>query len=498
MQPATFWTNVSSLAVCQRCPILFGYNYHLGEPVWFIGIKGSNNPYGSMFHKNIARVFFEAASDPRNPLHTEIPAAVSGGEAALEEFVRTRIFLPFLEEHSGEYGSGQLMAAARGVVVWVKAMADFFAEIPSLKRNINTIFLAPEQKLKAYYNFPGEGRLAIVGCYDALLFNPDKAEARLFEFKGYAKSNLTVPLSQSLMYAWLVNKYSGIVPSVEVIYLDEEDRKPDIFDPKSVSRMIRSGLPGLFQAAFNTITLRRMPEIVKDKKLCSVCKFRKTCASDWAGGFGKRKGASMLNVLVFFLLSLMITTQMFFLSHTSSETMAAHSEAMQRRFAFERYLYEALNLNDKGIKKLTVKTPTLNGFDENTVTIMSQDASGDLFPITITRYPFASYDIDSGRKVATFTDGATANAVTYDLNCTLSFDSTAIDTDSTSSSSWRKKYTGDNLPNMIFPAMGSDYYLVRIYEPSAPTIRKRLMYQVLVKKNGTNTPEIKSFQEVWY
>ena len=100
--------------------------------------------------------------------------------------------------------------------------------------------------------------------------------------------------------------------------------------------------------------------------------------------------------------------------------------------------------------------------------------------------------------ILTLAERSQPSPTTYDLNCTLSFDSTAIDTDSTSSSSWRKKYTGDNLPNMIFPAMGSDYYLVRIYEPSAPTIRKRLMYQVLVKKNGTNTPEIKSFQEVWY
>ena len=101
--PSTFWTTVSDLAVCQRCPVLFGYHYHMGKTVWHIGIKGSGNPYGSVFHKNIAQVFFEAASDPRSPLHSEITSAVSGGEAPLEEFVRTRIFMPFMEKHSGEY-----------------------------------------------------------------------------------------------------------------------------------------------------------------------------------------------------------------------------------------------------------------------------------------------------------------------------------------------------------------------------------------------------------
>ena len=375
-------------------------------------------------------------------------------------------------------------------------MADFFAEIPSLKktpsRSMSAVFIEPEQKLRAGYSFPGEGRLAVAGCYDALLFNPDKAEARLFEFKGYAKSDLAVPLSQSLMYAWLVWKSSGIVPSVEVIYLDEKDREPCVFDTPSVKGMMRSGLPGLFYAAFNTITLRRLPEIVKDKKLCSVCKFRGKCDSDWEGRFGKRKGASMLNVLVFFMLSLMVTANMFFFSHTSSETMAVRSEAMQKRFAFERYLFEALNHNPDGIKNKSVKALTLNGIDEKSVTITSYDASGDPYPVTITRHPFANDDSD-GRLVSTIAGGVTANALLYDLNYTVSFDK-AIDL---GSSAW-KNQSGQNVHKLIFPAVGNNYFLVRIYEPSASANKKRLMYQLLVEKNGSGTPKIKSFQEVWY
>ena len=289
-----YHVNVSDLAICQRCPVLFGYKIHMGKNgIWIIGIKGKGHAYGSMFHKNISQVFFSAASNHNHPLHSEIAAAVSQGTTALEDFIRERIFMPFLEKYSVNYTSEQIIAAANGVSVWVKAMAEFFAEIPSLKinpaRNMSTIFIQPEQKLKACYNVPGEGRLMITGRYDALLFNPDKAEARLFEFKGYEKSDLVVPLSQSLMYAWLIEKFSGIVPSVEVIYLDEESRKPDVFDSSTVRAMIIAGLPGLFSAAFHTITLRNMPQIVKDAELCRVCPFNGgRCDSDWAGKFGKK------------------------------------------------------------------------------------------------------------------------------------------------------------------------------------------------------------------
>ena len=127
------YTTVSDLAVCQRCPALFGYKVHRHEKdAWLQGIKGRGDYYGSMFHKNIARVFFEAAADPFNPLHAALARAISGGRAELEEFVRENIFMPFVEKYSGRYTSGQIMAAAEGVRVWVKAMHEFFMEIPSL------------------------------------------------------------------------------------------------------------------------------------------------------------------------------------------------------------------------------------------------------------------------------------------------------------------------------------------------------------------------------
>ena len=283
--PKKFYITVSNAALCQRCPALLAYKIHKGEKdAWKVGINGNGHYYGTLFHKNIAQVFFEAAADPSRRLHGKIARSLSGGKAELEAMIREDIFMPFLERHSEECTSGQIIAMANGISVWVRAMSEFFEAIPSLmskpEENMRTVFIPPEQNLRAYYDCP-EGRLIVAGKYDALLFNPDRAEARLFEFKGYNKSDVTVPLSQSLIYAWLLFKHTGIVPSVEIIYLDDEGKEPEIFGASCVSDMISAGLPGLFRAAFGVISLERLPEIVRDKNLCVQCPFRKTCGNDW-------------------------------------------------------------------------------------------------------------------------------------------------------------------------------------------------------------------------
>lgn len=279
----TCYISVSNAALCQKCPALLAYTIHKGlREAWKVGINGSGYYYGSLFHKNIARKFFDAAANPSASLHAEIAEAVSGG--SLEAMIRGNIFMPFLDAHAKECTSGQIMAMAGGITVWARAMSEFFAAIPSLSANtheaMRAVFIPPEKKLQAFYDCP-EGRLIITGCYDALLFNPDRGEARLFEFKGYTKSDVAVPLSQSLIYSWLVAKYTGIIPSVEIIYLDDAGREPEIFGSSSVRDMICAGLPGLFRAAYGVISLKRLPEILRDEKLCSQCPCSKSCADDW-------------------------------------------------------------------------------------------------------------------------------------------------------------------------------------------------------------------------
>lgn len=378
----TCYTIVSDLALCQRCPALFAYKLHCKEKdAWKVGIKGGGFPYGTIFHENIARVFFEAAAHSRNRLHAKIVQAVSGGISGLEAVVRKNIFIPFVSRYAGRFSSGQLMAMAKGVNVWVRAMAEFFRSIPSLvsnpEGNMDTVFIEPEQKLQAGYDLDG-GRLVITGCYDALMFNPDKAEARLFEFKGYRKSDITVPLSQSLIYSWLIERRTGIVPSVEIIYLDEEDKVPDVFDSQSVRGMIGAGLPDLFRSAFDIISLRRRPEILRDNNLCSVCKFNGTCRKDYDNVFRRRRrGSSMVSVMVFFMAAVVITAQVYFFTTLSLEDGIEEREIMTRRIKLEQLIASA----DMELRKtdLTNDTDTIkyaNNFYD--ATSMSNKLSHDI------------------------------------------------------------------------------------------------------------------------
>ena len=498
------YANVSDLAVCQRCPALFGYKVHCQEKnAWLEGIKGKSSCYyGSMFHKNIAQVFFMAAADSRNPLHAGLGRAVAEGREALEEFIRENIFMPFVEEYSDKYTPGQIMAAAEGVRVWVNAMHEFFREIPSLMRNplrnMHTVFPAPEQKLQSYYDFRGEGRLVVTGRYDALMFNPDRSEARLFEFKGYSKSDAVVPLSQSVMYAWLIERFSGIVPSVEIIYLDEENRKPDVFSQASVRSMITSGLPGLFYTAFNTIRLRRLPAMVKDKDFCGECRFRNDCITDWEDKFqnkksnkSKKKGASIINVIVFMAAAVMMITHVFFFSALSSENRKLQAETLQQRFRFDRALNDAIEIIGDDNLTMNEISPDVNKYTDFRDKTRIYHQLYDDIDVYMSIYDL-KYKLD----------GFTSNISGYVKAIKL------VDDYSTSENA------DAIIPFRMFSPMvseaGKRYFLVRvcgtedIYKDRLKSDNKReMMYQVLVCRyttppSGHKRVEVLSFQEVWY
>ena len=434
--PLTYYTTVSDLALCQRCPALLTYKLHYGEKdAWKVGIRGGGFPYGSMFHENIARVFFEAAAHPRNILHAKIAGAVSGGVSRLEALVREDIFMPFVSRYAGGLTAGQLMAMAGGVGVWVRAMAEFFRSIPSLMHypegNMHTVFIEPEQKLRGRYDLEG-GRLMITGCYDALMFNPDRAEARLFEFKGYRKSDITVPLSQSLIYSWLIERLTGVVPSVEIIYLDENDKAPDVFDSQSVRGMIDAGLPDLFRSAFDVISRRRRPEILRDNNLCSVCRFRETCRNDYDNAFmRRRRGSSMVSVLVFFMMAVVITAQVYFFTTLSLEDGIEEREILTKRIMLE-------SLIDSADKELGKSTLT----DTNTTKSYGSNGKKNFYELTVLENPTTgshkfSMDTPSGYHVRVF-------------NLNYSFDSNNFD------SIDKAPDTGTDMSKRIFSAISPD------------------------------------------
>lgn len=457
----TCYTTVSDLALCQRCPALLTYKTHYGAKfAWSVGIKGGGSPYGSMFHENIARVFFEAAAHPQSVLHAGIVRGVCGGRFALEEFVRTRIFLPYVSRYSESLTSGQITAMARGVSVWVRAMSEFFRDIPSLRRdpegNMHTVFIEPEQKLQGCYKFDG-GRLMITGCYDALMFNPDRAEARLFEFKGYRKSDITVPLSQSLIYSWLIWKRSGILPSVEIIYLDEENKAPDVFDSQSVKEMIKSGLPELFKSAFDVISLRRRPEFLRNRNLCSECHFSAACSKDYDNVFRrKRQASSMISVLVFFMMAIMITAQVYFFTTLSLEGSIDEREIMGTRIRLEHLIDEGKNVLSSSIP--AAPATYSNFYDGTRLSGYPKIIGNDYVSIHTLSYDFVEGDLNVPMHERIF-----------------------------SSMPPIRNDSGDILQS---------FYLIRAYTKTSSG--RNLMHQVLVRIDRGSKPETLTYQEVWY
>ena len=477
------YATVSDLALCQRCPALFAYKIHRREKsAWRVGIKGGGEAYGSVFHKEISEKFFHAASNPKSSLYDEINFAASEGADSLERFVREKIFLPFVETKGKFFTTAQILAMARAVRVWIRGMLIFF-------ENSRPVFLKPEGKLEGTCNFQ-DSKLIITGRYDALIFNPERLEARLFEFKGFKKSDITVPLSQSLIYAWLLQKSSGIIPSIEIIYLDDEKR-PDIFDFNVVRDMIISGLPGLFRSALDIILLRRLPEIMNDKNLCGCCKFKDTCKEDMKKIFDskfklktKRRGASLLSLMVFFMAAIIITSQVFFFSNISSQAVKEDRDIQSARMQLASVVEDLKILLQKG-QKYTEDTYSPNGTPKQRNWGISFFKSNDIqvdcdIFYDATRAALPTKTNIAGINPPIYFDGIhdTFSMDVHDLNYNYK------------ASTWVEKPVNEK----IFPAM-QDHYLIRVSKlmPAG----NRFMVQVLVKSTD-KVFKTKTYEEIWY
>ena len=281
--------SATDLALCQRCPRLLAYKSEGKRNAWKVGIEGSGEKYGSLFHKHIAGAFFDAAADPQSPLRGEIRAVLSGTHAGgapirerLEELIRTRFFLPFLDRYAPKLDTGRVLSMARGTSIWAGCMADFLAGVPFDRLDpdeaMDRVFLRPERTLQATY-ISSDGRvLTLSGRYDALLFNPDSCEATLFEFKGYRCSDPSVALSQTLIYAWLIRNATGILPAVQVVYLEEN--RPGVFPSSEVESMM-SALPSLFDVVLDVLERRLPLPVAVNSELCLQCPWNGDCAGDW-------------------------------------------------------------------------------------------------------------------------------------------------------------------------------------------------------------------------
>ena len=182
----------------------------------------------------------------------------------------------------------------------------------------------------------------------------------------------------------------------------------------------------------------------------------------------KRRGASLVNVCVFFLAATMITAQVFFFSTTTSETLAEEAKSVERRFSMGQKLQLAFT-----------------ALQSNAIT--SDAVSPD---------KISFYRVDGFKPFYTAAS-AWSNDVQqiyiYNLNYTLGERNYATTNDTVG-------WDSVKIPHQIFPPMGAGYFLVRVLS-EGQGLGKKLMYQVLVHRDTSTIPyTIKplTFQEVWY
>ncbi|MDR1379413.1 MAG: PD-(D/E)XK nuclease family protein [Synergistaceae bacterium] len=278
----------TELHLCQRCPRLLAYLKNGRQNAWAVGIRGSNISYGKLFHKAITGAFHASAASPDSPQRAALAEVFQDASSdlnlkeRLEKMVRTYYFNPFLANNSAKLLDKQIMALAKATDLWVGYLANFLSCIPSLfaspEKCMGKVFHQPEKTLYATYLYPDGQTLLVSGRYDGLLFNPDATETVLFEFKCFESSDVTVELSQTLVYAWLVFVATSIVPSIKLIYL--EDEAPIDVVASDVKTMMNN-LPPLFRVTRQVLEKRLPLPVAADSFLCRDCPYDAQCDKDW-------------------------------------------------------------------------------------------------------------------------------------------------------------------------------------------------------------------------
>ena len=197
----------------------------------------------------------------------------------------------------------------------------------------------------------------------------------------------------------------------------------------------------------------------------------------------KRRGASLLSVMVFLLFAVMITAQVFFFAKSSVDSVAEQREIMMYRMNLDSLIKEP----ETFIKNFTAVRVSANYSNFHSLTAIFNDNSlgnewktdGKTDP-----YHIVVYDLD------------------YDFNASSFVRQDYID-----------NYGNSDADKKVFAAMPSDkdpdtnnimarYYLIRAWvELPSNYYGRKLMYQVLVKRDETVSPrklKTLSFQEVWF
>lgn len=279
---------VSDIHLCQHCPRLLAYS-RIGKKTAFIGYKGTGNLPGTLFHTFASRVQkgIVRKGPGREALINALNQDPKKKSTCLHEAIKQEYLIPFLTEHGKRLSFENIEAFASACEQWISYLDDFISPHLSSSTDpnllIDSIFHSSEHLMRLQYIFTDKEILQISGKPDALLFDPETNEPVVLEYKGRKESDPMQDLAQTSLYARLVFESVGIIPRVDILYLEEET--PLVRYPVPTILTLIDNHPSLFSLARNCVTREKLLPKCSDQTLCKTCPFMKTCDLDFGEFF---------------------------------------------------------------------------------------------------------------------------------------------------------------------------------------------------------------------
>jgi len=275
---------VTNLHLCQHCPRLFAYSLEGKKYAWMVGNHGTGKLKGRLFHEfakntlNDLRKNLDTNADLINALKQDKKTC----KIFFNEVIKNQYLIPFFTQNLNTLSPDNITAFAHATEIWLSYLFQYiepYLESCTPKALIDMILHNVEIQIASEYLFPDGYCLKIVGKPDSLLFDPGYKEAVIVEYKGRKESDATQDLAQTSLYAWLLKQSTGICPRVEILYL-EEDVPLARYTADSIEQVIKNH-PSLFSLARQIIQKELPIPKTSDRNLCTICRFKNTCDTDF-------------------------------------------------------------------------------------------------------------------------------------------------------------------------------------------------------------------------
>jgi S-DNA-T family DNA segregation ATPase FtsK/SpoIIIE len=300
--------NVSEIHLCQRCPRLLAYHLAGKKQVWRIGLVASETFPGKFFHDKIVLQLHKKLSSP----NTRLFKAVNGICQTMEdnfhsrflETMETHFFLNFLNTHSQQLETANLLQIGKAFEKWCAFLSEFLQPIIlklGTQFSLSEIFYPPEQLISQTYTSHSGKQLTVNGRYDAILFDSIKKKLVILECKGRDMDRPDEDMTQVALYAWLISNKTGIMPQAVILYLTGD--KDRYLISKDQMQTLVQQLPSLFDHVIqivdaNTYKMKIQLPRSADKQLCIRCPFDSSCDKNFEQALSENFGIN--NILDLF------------------------------------------------------------------------------------------------------------------------------------------------------------------------------------------------------